>query len=225
MRDIYNHTRSIVVFLGDGRFHLQPRRACSTKPREFTFFGDERDSQHVDSFLSNYLTRLLSPCHVCSAATRTLAYLSSSGQESIGKPIRGPLNDAAEQRVESYVCFSRGDYHLPKYSSPDDRDKVYALLGPLQSKLGISPNYYMSTSEVYTQVARNITQETGSLSILTGELGRKNRSDLPSWVPDWSAIIDDEEVQRSRIINRLYDPSKGFGITCWTSPKSFWESV
>lgn len=99
---------------------------------------------------------------------------------------------------------------------------MYALLGLLPAKLGISPDYYMKTSDVYIHVARSIIKATGSLDLLIRDLGRKNRSDLPTWVPDWSAITDGEEIRRSRNLTQLYNACKGFRNNCWIS---FWESV
>lgn len=81
----------------------------------------------------------------------------------------------------------------------DERDRVYALLGLLPVNLGISPNYRVATPWVYTEVIRNIIATTRSLDVLCGDLGRKNRGDLPSWVPDWSAISHNEEIRRTKV--------------------------
>jgi hypothetical protein len=72
----------------------------------------------------------------------------------------------------------------------DPRDKVYALLGLVrtpQSRLPMIPDYSLSEVEVFRQATLECIYETGSLSIFSTELGRKFRTDLPSWVPDWGA--------------------------------------
>jgi len=72
----------------------------------------------------------------------------------------------------------------------DDQDKVYALLGLTRDRLDIEPNYSLDILTVFHNTALAI-MKTGSLSIIVGDIGRKNRQDLPLWVPDWSAAYDD----------------------------------
>ncbi|PVH83948.1 HET-domain-containing protein, partial [Cadophora sp. DSE1049] len=83
----------------------------------------------------------------------------------------------------------------------DDRDKVYALLGLVTERAAsdapiIEPNYSLDTITVFKNTVLGIIESTGSLSILTGDLGRKNRQDLPSWAVDWSATSG--EIDRRR---------------------------
>ena len=90
-----------------------------------------------------------------------------------------------------------------KFHTIDQRDKVYSLLGLAAecqdtSKLPVSlrPDYSISVTQVYQQVARFLLEDKCSLAILTrirgtsGSLTRRQRqydfTDLPSWVPDWS---------------------------------------
>lgn len=71
----------------------------------------------------------------------------------------------------------------------DSRDKVYALLSLAKTNAGgpqIVPDYTLSDREVYTQATIGIIQESQSLAVLSTDIGRKFRQDLPSWVPDWS---------------------------------------
>ncbi|KAK6956678.1 hypothetical protein Daesc_001957 [Daldinia eschscholtzii] len=106
----------------------------------------------------------------------------------------------------------------------DERDRVYALLGLLPVNLGIFPNYRVTTPRVYTEVVRRIIATTRSLDVLCGDLGRKSRGDLPSWVPDWSAITYDESY-RTEIIAELYNACGDTEFVCNTSMGSFWDGV
>ncbi|KLU85640.1 hypothetical protein MAPG_04662 [Magnaporthiopsis poae ATCC 64411] len=88
----------------------------------------------------------------------------------------------------------------------DERDKVYALMG-LASASGphaIHADYAMSVKDVYKQVALFFLESTPTLAFLTGNQTRKNRRDLPSWVPDWGAIVEPGDRARAAVID-LYD--------------------
>ncbi|KAF2089683.1 hypothetical protein K490DRAFT_72379 [Saccharata proteae CBS 121410] len=75
----------------------------------------------------------------------------------------------------------------------DDRDRVYALLS--------LPDYSIHTAKVFENTVLNIIHTTGSLDVLSLDVGRKNRQDLPSWVPDWTATIDQVDRRRSLSFN------------------------
>lgn len=80
------------------------------------------------------------------------------------------------------------------HRSSDPRDFIYGLLShpssTVKGSLLIEPNYRISTSGVYTNLALNVIKRTDSLQILAfvdhGE--DSNRTVLPTWVPDWQAI-------------------------------------
>lgn len=72
----------------------------------------------------------------------------------------------------------------------DPKDKVFALLSMAEVVPGrepLTPDYSLSEKEVYRQATLESIYSTKSLSVFSTELGRKFRSDLPSWVPDWGA--------------------------------------
>ncbi|KAE8448242.1 hypothetical protein EG329_009673 [Mollisiaceae sp. DMI_Dod_QoI] len=79
----------------------------------------------------------------------------------------------------------------------DDRDKVFALLSLAPTQTQITPDYTLSVSAVFQTTVLDIFKTTKSLSVLAGDLGRKDRQDLPSWVPDWSAVYDDLDRRRA----------------------------
>ncbi|EUC43544.1 hypothetical protein COCMIDRAFT_100602 [Bipolaris oryzae ATCC 44560] len=74
--------------------------------------------------------------------------------------------------------------------SSDPKDKVFALLSMAEVVPGrkpLTPDYSLSEKEVYLQATLESIYSTKLLSVFSTELGRKFRSDLPSWVPDWGA--------------------------------------
>jgi hypothetical protein len=75
----------------------------------------------------------------------------------------------------------------------DPRDKVYGLLGIVESEDAklIVPNYSTSVPEVYEQVALKLLESTKKLKLFSqlypqGEAGTV-ATKLPSWVPDWTS--------------------------------------
>ena len=80
----------------------------------------------------------------------------------------------------------------------DDRDKIYALLTLVSDKsLRIVPDYSLPIAQVFQNTALSIIANTKSLHVLAGDIGRKDRQDLPSWCPDWSAPYDDFDRRRA----------------------------
>jgi hypothetical protein len=99
----------------------------------------------------------------------------------------------------------------------DDRDKVYALLGLARDRIlgreriSIELEYSLEVTTVFWRTALAIIEQTKSLSVFVGDLGKKNRQDLPSWVPDWSAAY--ENLDRRRAENaEMYDAAFGIPI-------------
>jgi len=72
----------------------------------------------------------------------------------------------------------------------DARDKIYGLLGLASDseKLGISPDYKKSTTDVYTDVARALIAD-GHTTILAWCQQPTSVEQFPSWVPDFSSHI------------------------------------
>jgi len=75
----------------------------------------------------------------------------------------------------------------------DARDKVFALgnlvlLTDMEEQTDIQPNYSLAVQQVYIRTARYILSRQANIILLHGGIGQKrNVSDLPSWVPDWTA--------------------------------------
>ncbi|CZR66862.1 uncharacterized protein PAC_16763 [Phialocephala subalpina] len=71
----------------------------------------------------------------------------------------------------------------------DPRDKVYGILSLVDHRLSelITPNYNLSTSEVFIGFAKAIISWSGSLDIITNPGGYRSVGRvLPSWMPDWT---------------------------------------
>lgn len=86
----------------------------------------------------------------------------------------------------------------------DPKDKVYALLSMAQVSSGgdsLTPDYSLSEAEVFCKATLESIYSTESLSVFSTELGRKFRSDLPSWVPDWGAPGGHMYLLRAKTIN------------------------
>ncbi|KAK8022102.1 heterokaryon incompatibility protein-domain-containing protein [Apiospora rasikravindrae] len=84
----------------------------------------------------------------------------------------------------------------------DDRDRVFALLGLVDLEESLVPDYQQSPAQVFMSVCWASIRETRTLEALCGDLGRKNRSDLPSWTADWSAIVHDSDEVRIRLLEK-----------------------
>lgn len=88
----------------------------------------------------------------------------------------------------------------------DARDRVYALLGLVRGDLPVQPNYALGVVAVFQGTVLGIIDKTTTLDVLNGDIGRKSRQDLPSWVPDWTAEYYDLERRRAETVH-LYEAS------------------
>jgi hypothetical protein len=86
----------------------------------------------------------------------------------------------------------------------DPRDKVYALLGIAQMSTPMIPDYSWTDVGVFVRATLECIYGENSLSVLSTDLGRKFRGDLPSWVPDWGAPGGSIYQTRATIVE-LYD--------------------
>lgn len=80
------------------------------------------------------------------------------------------------------------------HRSTDPRDYIYALLShpsaTFDGNLLVQPNYSISTTQAYTELALNAIERTSSLQILAFVDHHEEAGvlTLPSWVPDWHAL-------------------------------------
>ena len=71
----------------------------------------------------------------------------------------------------------------------DDRDKVYALLGLVNTwgfSRGLIADYTLSTIEVYVRTFFKVVEVTRSLEALVGNQDKNRHPELPSWAPDFT---------------------------------------
>lgn len=105
----------------------------------------------------------------------------------------------------------------------DDRDKVYGLLSLARKETKLIPNYGVNVSEVFQHTVLDIIASTKSLLVFSNDIGRKDRRDLPSWVPDWSAPYDDLDRRRGDYIN--YAATCGCEVYVHHSSPDEWAGV
>lgn len=77
------------------------------------------------------------------------------------------------------------------FRASDPRDMIFGLHGILTQKTPQDwlPNYTKSTGQVFAEATKQIMREAGSLRMLSAvhDQSLRNVTDLPSWVPDYSA--------------------------------------
>jgi hypothetical protein len=75
------------------------------------------------------------------------------------------------------------------FKSTDPRDKIFALWTLVRgtSERRFKPDYSMSMQQVYIAVTSEIVEGLGTLRVLMFRRA-KSRSDLPTWVPDYSLL-------------------------------------
>lgn len=83
-----------------------------------------------------------------------------------------------------------GVFWISDSSQPEDRIYAYLGLVPKASWQGLTIDYARRTSDTYVQATRAMIRSTQGLSILSYVEDRMHRKlqDLPSWVPDYTAL-------------------------------------
>lgn len=78
--------------------------------------------------------------------------------------------------------------------STDPKDKVFALCGLSDPKLGIVPDYKATIQQIYISTATAIMKQERSLDILAycKHSGVVKAMALPTWCPDWSSQLDEQ---------------------------------
>ncbi|KAH7045872.1 hypothetical protein B0J12DRAFT_143986 [Macrophomina phaseolina] len=61
-------------------------------------------------------------------------------------------------------------------------------------------------------------------SVISSDIGRRNRFDLPSWVPDWSALYDNLDRHRS-LHNRIYTLMRGSKVRILMDEEDVWTGI
>jgi hypothetical protein len=129
--------------------------------------------------------------------------------------LRNDLNWSAAKFFRVVESISRKDHSvclwelllaLKDYDglSSDHRDYVFALLGLAEDtrELELTPDYTLSSSTSYTQVAKAFLGK-GQLRLLWLCTQPKKIADLPSWVPDWSTYWSFRSARRYFVDSEL----------------------
>jgi hypothetical protein len=136
-----------------------------------------------------------------------------AGRSNPGQPNR-PLasNDRHDVTERNSLITILRRFRNRKATDP--RDKVYALLSLVEEnndRPPLLPDYRLNDAEVYIRASLESIYSSGSLSVLSVDVARKYRQDLPSWVPDWDAPGDFSHNERIRTIN-LYNTSSKYPV-------------
>lgn len=117
-------------------------------------------------------------------------------------------------------------YEFGHRDAADERDRVYALLGLATAEYqdAIPAEYSASVKDVYVRTADALLARTGKLALFSGNQTRKNRRDLPSWVPDWSAVIEPGDRARAAVLD-LYDEGGSWRSRIVTCEEEYWRDV
>lgn len=165
------------------------------------------------------------PWHLLEAAAFALSQLKrkpSAGQTKL-EPEIWKLLLLLESRISSIQRIRRNwqlegatslGYLLHEFSNrraSDDRDKVFGLLSLSKPGHGVVPDYTLDVAEIYRDTALSLIESSSSLDVWIGDQRRRNSKELPSCVPDWSAIFHPSNTRRLEIRN-AYDVSDGWNI-------------
>jgi len=92
------------------------------------------------------------------------------------------------------------------FEASDPRDRIYAVLGISRKEEKpfsthghlMMPDYSISVKSLYTKIMRILIQSYGDLRFLSEKECRRwrNESGLPSWVPDYSAVLIPDPLGR-----------------------------
>lgn len=97
---------------------------------------------------------------------------------------RGP-STKNDQTLSLFSLLRSG---IGKREASDPRDLVYGILGLVESKDLIEPDYELSIAQVFTRAAFHIVRERQDLFLLVfNDIGHNKKLELPSWVPDWTS--------------------------------------
>jgi hypothetical protein len=144
-------------------------------------------SKHMESFPRDMIHVLKDFCErVLDIETMRMLYTTDTfnkHSKNIGCGVA--IFQSAEQR--SLISLLR---RFRNRKATDPRDKIYALLSlvkPDPDRKPLFPDYSLSDQQVYINASIESIYSSGSLSILSIDVARKYRHDLPTWVPDWEA--------------------------------------
>ena len=141
------------------------------------------------------------------------------------------------QKVDS-IQRVRMDYHqgmqldLPvllhefrNRSSTDPRDKIFALLGLVMRDPkyhALRADYTLSAEEVYKKAFISLLQATGNLNLLVRQLEVGRTLDLPTWIPDWTAKVDQLKADLHDYLRRNLHV---YNTSCSTQPDIRWPDI
>ncbi|RYC62188.1 hypothetical protein CHU98_g4025 [Xylaria longipes] len=173
MGRIYGRSAAVIIWLGSSSSSsaTEPALGDPTVPLPF----DEEAWDAIQDLLSR------------------AAILTLREKASLSKRLVGPVEDARE------VCNSRylNEFFWlmvmsRKQKCAELRDKVYGVLAlcPLELKRRIKPQYDKSLIGVYMEAFLASSAVTRRLDLFSHINQGTSSYEKPSWVPDWSQVVD-----------------------------------
>jgi hypothetical protein len=138
--------------------------------------------------------------HSTSCCSKYLASLPKDRARVVQDFAKRVLNVLESQSGRRLMSSLLRTYRNRQASDP--RDKVYALLS--LTRTHIVPDYSLSEVDVFCRATIQCISDSGDLAVLSNDLGRKFREDLPSWVPDWGSPGNPIHDVRASIATRCY---------------------
>ncbi|OTB02604.1 hypothetical protein M426DRAFT_322525 [Hypoxylon sp. CI-4A] len=91
-------------------------------------------------------------------------------------------------RYRQALDFPRWIFEMGSTTASDPRDKIFAIMGLFRGleDEGLTPDYSLTTAQVYTGVAAYLLTKHNMRHIIT--VNQNPTSGLPSWVPDWRSV-------------------------------------
>ncbi|KAH7232092.1 heterokaryon incompatibility protein-domain-containing protein [Fusarium solani] len=159
-----------------------------------------RSIMAVQQLLSALLSMACNPSHPTAEAHRDL-------YRAMG-PFHNTLDDSIREINEMrWKMASTSDNpnlnlvpRLVEHRATDPRDKVYGLLGIMETRL--EADYVKDTPQVYKEFVSTWINEIKDLNFLLysqehDRIARQNQTPLPSWAPDWEGLSMGEGPPRN----------------------------
>lgn len=215
MKFIYSNASQVLIWTGEGDGNAASvfsTLELIARDEEGFFKEPQKDSlRHISAFISkpsNWFHRAWCFQEVCLARDAQVLYgkhqlpwdtmakaFRSLESHGLSQSIFGDIADCMAASSRFYVDAPEREQPylstvLPltrNLKATDDRDKVFAMLGLINTSFleCAGPDYTLSVVEIYSRYTRAMIAQEQGLSVFSSVMGPAQRPGLPSWVPDW----------------------------------------